>query len=225
MPLQSKILSGKVWIMYLDAALSGILAGLLLALMALGPSFFTLIKVGIQQSFIKGAFFATGIILSDLIILLLAYLGLSQFYESLWFKQAFSLVGGMLVLAFGIHSLRHCRQEHAHFLPKQMPDYQYVIEGFGLNILNPFTFGLWLFVIATVNQFRAYTGSEIFIFYAVMLVTIFGGDLLKTYVANQTGKSLSNKILQRINHFIGIILILISFRLLYFFFSLIGQSS
>ena len=211
--------------MLLDSVLSGIVAGLILAFMALGPTFFTLIKVGIQQNFTKGAFFASGIVLSDLLIILLVYFGISQIYNSLIFKELFSLIGGVLVFAFGLNSFRRHKLQEGHQFEKRNSHFQYVMEGFFLNILNPFTFGLWLVVIATVNELRSYTPAEQFVFYAVMLITIFCMDLLKTYIAHQTGRGLSLLVLQRIHNFIGVVLILISFRLLYFFFYLMGGGS
>jgi threonine/homoserine/homoserine lactone efflux protein len=211
--------------MLLEIIFSGVLAGLLLAFAALGPSFFTLIKIGIHQNFQKGALFASGILISDLIIVLLVYFGLSHIYDSHIFKAVFSLVGGVLVFIFGLKSLQEHKKAALHQLSSDIPDYQYVIEGFGLNILNPFTFGLWVFVVATVNQLRDYAPSEVFIFYATVLATVFSTDLFKTYIANQTGKGLSTLLLNRINNFIGVVLILLSFRLLYFFFTLITETS
>lgn len=212
--------------MFLEAIFSGVLAGLLLAFVALGPSFFTLIKIGIHQNFQKGALFASGIVLSDVVIVLLVYFGLSQVFDSFLFKGIFSFLGGLLVLAFGIKALReHKHAASPYRIDTQSSDYQYVVEGFCLNIINPFTFGLWIFVIATVNQLRDYTSVEMFVFYAVILATVFTTDLLKTYIANQTGKGMSTQLLNRINNFIGITLILLSFRLLYFFFTLMSEMS
>ena len=211
--------------MLLDSVLSGIVAGLILAFMALGPTFFTLIKVGIQQNFTKGAFFASGIVISDLLIIILVYFGISQIYNSLIFKELFSLVGGVFVFVFGLNSFRRHKLQDGRTLNKKSSHLQYIIEGFFLNILNPFTFGLWLVVIATVNELRTYNIIEQMVFYAVVLLTIFCMDLLKTYIAHQTGRGLSHLVLQRIHNFIGIILILISFRLLYFFFYLVGGGS
>ncbi len=209
----------------LEVIFSGVLAGLLLAFAALGPSFFTLIKIGIHQNFQKGALFASGILASDFVIVLLVYFGLSHIYENHLFKEVFSLVGGVLVFMFGLKSLKEHKKAALHQLSDDIPDLQYVVEGFFLNILNPFTFGLWIFVVATVNQLRDYQPAEMFVFYATILATVFTTDLLKTYFANQTGKGLSNDFLNRINNFIGVILILLSFRLLYFFFTLITETS
>ncbi len=203
--------------MVFDAILWGLLTGILLALIALGPSFFTLIKVGIHHSFSKGALFASGIVLSDMLILLFAYLGFRHLLETLFFEQAFSLLGGVLVLVFGINALRHHNNPKSYRFAKNIPDYQYILEGFGLNILNPFTFILWFMVIASVDIQKQYTSYEAFLFYAIVLITIFSTDCLKAYIANQTGKTMSNQLLNKINHVIGFLLILFSFRLFYHF--------
>lgn len=204
----------------IDAIFSGILAGFLLALMALGPSFFTLIKVSIHQNFEKGALFAVGIFWSDVLIVFLVYLGLSQFFETIWFKQVFSLAGGILVLAFGMKSLQHHKNPEAHKINKNLPPIQYIFEGFVLNILNPLTFALWLLVIANVKSLRDFSYYQNLIFYTTVLITILSTDLLKAYLANQKGKALSNKLLNQINQTIGVILIILSFRLMYIFFSI-----
>ncbi|GAB4405224.1 MAG: LysE family transporter [Microscillaceae bacterium] len=206
----------------LDAIFSGLLAGMVLSLFALGPSFFTLVKIGIHQNFQKGAFFASGILASDVLIVLLVYFGLSQIYHSWLFKLTFSLMGGVLVLVFGINAFRERQVSDSGHLVRHQSDYRYLAEGFCLNILNPFTFGLWIFVVSTVNQLRSYTGYEMTVFYLSILATIFSTDLFKTYLAHQTGKGLSAHWLHRIHQFIGIILILLSFRLLFYFLQLIS---
>lgn len=211
--------------MIFDPLFSGLFAGLIIAFSAIGPSFFTLIKLGMQQNFSKGALFASGILLSDLLIVLLVMFGMMQLLDSLFFKQVFSLGGGILVFAFGLNSFKKKYSDKAYHLGKQIPDYQYVIEGFGLNILNPFTFALWFFVIATVNELRSYDSLQMTVFYAMVLITVFGTDLLKTYIANQTGRGIDQHLMRKIQNIIGIVLILFSFRLLSIFLFSVMEAS
>lgn len=205
--------------MIIDAIFSGVLVGIIIALVALGPSFFTLLRLGIHNELSVGMLFAFGIFLSDVVIVLLMYLGLSNLVETPLFHKIFSLTGGVLVLVFGVNSLRTTPKAKAYCIANNTSKLQYIVEGFGLNILNPATFALWLVVIASLKQMKSYSNNEMFVFYGVVLLTIFGTDLLKVFLAHQTRKSVSTRFLNRLNHGIGIILILFSVKLLYSFFT------
>lgn len=200
----------------MSVVLEGVLIGLFLMLFV-GPSFFFLIKVSMQQGFLKAGAFALGIILSDLLMLVLIYFGLSAFFRSLLFQQLFSFLAGSVILGIGLYSV---------FIPKkgerkinvgevkQWPVYLYLINGFSINIMNPFTFGIWISVLGKVAG-RGYTHDEYILLFAGVLSTVFCVDLLKAWFAHRLSRLLTPRVLKRINLALGIIFMLLGARLLY----------
>lgn len=204
----------------MKVALEAFLLGLFLMLFV-GPSFFYLIKVGIQKGFVQASFFAVGIILSDLLMVLLILFGLSRYFETLWFKETFSLLAGIVVIGMGIVSLLKPKGRTAAGKVKTLKPIQYTLQGFGINIMNPFSFMIWLGVLGTVSLKRSFTSSEYTIFVAVLLGTVLCADIGKAYGANALGSIMNEKVVHLVNRVLGVIFVGLGIRLLYFFYELV----
>ncbi|NJO01657.1 MAG: LysE family transporter [Bacteroidia bacterium] len=79
----------------------GIFYGLILT-MLIGPVFFALIRTSIEKGFRSGAYLALGIAISDASVAILVYFGISQLTESELFQTLLGLLGGILMMIFGI---------------------------------------------------------------------------------------------------------------------------
>ena len=192
---------------------NGILHGMVLALFV-GPSFFMLIRIGILNGFRQAGAFAVGIITSDLVILLVAYWGLSKLFRSTWFEMLFSLLAGVVVLGLGIYSLRAQGKRYEVRATRRLPGWRYTLQGFGINIMNPFTVIVWLGVLGTVQVRYGYSEGQYSLFFMGVLGTILAADLTKAYLANQLGKVLTERVLTRVNRVLGVIFVLLGLRLL-----------
>lgn len=197
--------------------LKGILAGLILSVFV-GPSFFYLVRVGVNKGFKSAAVFAAGIFLSDATMVLLMYLGFRDILDEPPFQRGFSLVAGSLIMALGIKWT--FKKVNVHKVKKMafasLP--ALFVKGFGINFLNPFTILLWITVLASVGL-SSDDGKDYLLFFTAALLTIFGMDVLKAWYANALGKWLTERYLQYINRLLGIVFILLSFRFLWFFYS------
>ena len=102
------------------------------------------------------------------------------------------------------------------FFPDDRPSkwYIYMIKGFVSNIINPGVWFIWISAMVTVTS--SYFGNElqIFSFFIATLLTVFGFDTLKSYVADRLKNFLKPHIIHRINQIIGAILILFGIYLI-----------
>jgi|GEM_PF-57452 len=100
--------------------------------------------------------------------------------------------------------------------PEDRPSkwYVYLIKGFVSNIVNPGVWFIWISAMVTVTS--SYLGDvrQIFTFFAATLITIFGFDTLKSYIADRLKNFLKPHIIHRMNQIIGGILVLFGIYLI-----------
>lgn len=206
------------------SVLKGILTGLFLMLF-IGPSFFFLIRVSVQKGFRNGAAFALGIILSDAAFLFAIFFGFSQLFENELFKTIFSLVGGLVIVGIGLMSLiqKHEISKISDENPtKKMGSNEFlnIIKGFSINIINPFTFIMWVGIIAAASAKESFTEDESIAFFLAILITVFSADMAKAYFANRLGKILTQRNFTIINKVLGGVFIFFGLRLIFHFVEL-----
>jgi len=201
----------------LSFILKGVLYGLVLMFSA-GPSFFYLIKVGIEKGFRKALGFALGILFSDLILLGLIYLGLRPLFENTVFKQAFSLASGILITVFGLTMILRRRPSPQNIkddIGADQPIYKYVLRGMAINLLNPFTITLWVGILGSVSPEGK---TEFGQFVAGLLGVIFVSDGVKAYLAKVIGRLLTPIAVFRLNKILGVAFVIIGAYFIYTFY-------
>ena len=197
--------------------------GFLLSIM-IGPVFFVLLEISITKGFKSALIFDLGVLLSDLfyivISLFFAYQlkGLGDVKNNL----ALSILGGSLFMAFGVYNLFFKKVRLAPIdldrelidLPEQQvkpkrkkDNTMLVLKGFTLNLLNPGVVIYWLAIIAKGFDLVAKYESDIHIsiYLAIILITFFGIDCLKAYVANKLKPLVTVNLLKALNLLIGVI--------------------
>ena len=197
--------------------------GFLLSIM-IGPVFFVLLEISITKGFKAALIFDAGVLLSDLfyivISLFFAYQlkGLGDVKNNL----ILSVLGGTLFIAYGVYNLFFKQvkmgaealdqdlldsEDKAIKSNKNKDNSMLVLKGFMLNLLNPGVVIYWLAIIAKGFDLVAPYDSDahIVIFIAIILITFFGIDCLKAYVANKIKPLVTVKLLRGLNILIGII--------------------
>jgi threonine/homoserine/homoserine lactone efflux protein len=197
--------------------------GFLLSIM-IGPVFFVLLETSITKGFKAALIFDAGVLLSDLfyivISLFFAYQlkGLGDVKNNL----ILSVLGGTLFIAYGVYNLFFKQvkmgaealdqdlldsEDKAIKSNKNKDNSMLVLKGFMLNLLNPGVVIYWLAIIAKGFDLVAPYDSDahIVIFIAIILITFFGIDCLKAYVANKIKPLVTVKLLRGLNILIGII--------------------
>ncbi len=202
--------------MILKAIFQGLLLGSVLAIQP-GPSLFTLIQTSSKKGFKSGFALAIGIFLSDVICVLLAYLGIAQLFDNPNNKMVIGLIGGTLLIVFGLFSIFHKKKEEEEkgIVVKAVNVPLFITKGFFLNILNPSVIFLWILWVGAVSSNKEFTKIHISLFFITTLVVVFVTDVLKAYFANKISKHLSHSILRKISILLGIILFITGLVFIY----------
>ncbi|MBC7425545.1 MAG: LysE family transporter [Bacteroidia bacterium] len=196
--------------MYFNPILNGIWKGVLISILLFGPAFFKLLNVSIQHGFKKGILLASGVFLSDLLIVILCIFGFSEFMKNAEFQKFFTFSSAILMLMLGVKAMRHQYKAFLISYSDRSNAKGNILKGFALNLVNPATFGLWLYVTASASL--KYTGEPdykilLLINLLSILVVLFIMDTLKVYLSHLIGKKLNHRIFFLVNKYFGIILI------------------
>ncbi|GAP43917.1 threonine/homoserine/homoserine lactone efflux protein [Lentimicrobium saccharophilum] len=190
--------------------LEGMILGLTLAIM-LGPAMFSLIQTSIHRGLYRGILLAAGIFLSDLVLVLLCYLGALQVFGNQRNYLMFGIIGGIILVAFGIVTfLRkvHIADDNSLMEVKMPGPLTYIFKGFFLNFANPFVWIFWISAMVTVSSSHEADSSAIEAFFSGTLLTIFATDMVKVVVASRLKHYLKPRFLIMINHAVGILLVI-----------------
>ena len=194
--------------------LKGLGFGIILALL-IGPVFFALIQTSIRKGFKAGAWLAVGISLSDIFYIFICYIGLSNLLDSDRSKEIMGIVGGSLMIVFGvINFMKPVAPKTDVPIEERRGVFRYILKGFALNAINPFVLIFWAGVISGVST--DYKLSEIYIFFGGLIAVTFSCDLVKVMVATKLSTILTPNILKWMNRVAGFGLIAFGLKLLYF---------
>lgn len=190
----------------------GILTGLILSSM-LGTVFFCLVQNSIVNGFKSGAFVATGVIISDIILIILGYFSATLFPEGGHTEMIVRICGAIFLLIMGISNLRSHKKILFPSADNKNP-YLLASKGFMLNILNPGNYLSWLAVAATLHNVLHFSNNERWLYYSGALMGIFGMEMLISFSAAWFKKFISDKFLHRLDRVLGIVFIVFSLLLL-----------
>lgn len=198
--------------MNLNPIWEGIAGGISLAFL-IGPSFFTLIQTSIYRGFKASIILATGIFFSDITLVLLSYLGLSQILgngnNNIWI----GIIGGIILIIFGVvtyyrkpHQNEQICDEGLPIKQKNPKNFTYFLKGYVLNIANPFLIIFWMSIVILIKTNYHNDKSDIFLFFSTMLLIVLITDIIKSFVANKIKIYLKPAIMLWLNRCIGILL-------------------
>jgi threonine/homoserine/homoserine lactone efflux protein len=197
----------------LDPILSGIGFGLILAAI-LGPVFFTLLQTALHESFKAATHLAFGVLLSDIGWIIAGYAFASQIDLTGKYKFIVGWIGGTLLIVFGVYNFFKKIKVREVDDDKKTVHAKFVLKGFLLNAFNPSVPIFWLSVIGVVKLKEEYSFSHVAVFFGSLLTTVFGIDLLKSYVAQKIKALLNAKVLLWMNRILGLILFGIGVRMM-----------
>ncbi|MBS1680128.1 MAG: LysE family transporter [Bacteroidetes bacterium] len=197
--------------------LKGIQLGVLLAFL-IGPVFFTLIQTSVEKGFWNGALVAVGVSISDILYVSICYFGLFQFLNDAGSKKNMAYAGGVILIGFGLYHLfvKARKSKHVSFhAATETKPLKYILKGFIINGITPMVLIFWVgtLSVATVD-FGYTTGSEFFVFFTALLLTVLLTDLLKAFLAGRLRKLITHRFLMIMNIVVGICLVGFGIRLL-----------
>lgn len=189
----------------LEPIFSGFTFGLLLAIM-LGPVFFALLQTSLHEGFKAGVHMAIGVFISDATVIAVCYFFAAQLNLMEQNKTLMGWIGGILLIGFGVVNFIKKIKVKEVDDDKKTVHAKFMLQGFLLNIMNPAVLLFWLSVISMVSL-KSYSRSEEAAFFASVLLTVLGTDLLKSFVANRIKSLLKANVILWVNRVIGCALI------------------
>lgn len=197
--------------------LEGISMGLLLSMMV-GPVFFTLITNSLERGFRYATVLALGILCSDTLYVLITYFGIRLLADTSIFEMVLGYVGGIILIGFGISSLVKKGVDRPNTggidLPAQKRRTAFA-KGFTINGINPFVLLFWISIASLVSLKEAWSGNQVFGYYAGILVTVFCIDLLKAFVAKKLSRFVTPRLMGILNKGVGGIMIFFGLRMIW----------
>lgn len=206
--------------------IQGVLLGISLSFMV-GPLLFAIVQAGIERGFRAGFAVAGGIWISDVLYVLAVFYAMDALVTVTSipnFKLWAGLSGGILLVAFGMGSLFFSRTpmggnqtEHISTSGEPMEGgtvrykrtyVAYLLRGFLLNTVNPFTVFFWLGIAGGVLAPNGWNDRQVMIFFSGMLGTLVVTDTLKAYAAKRVRRFLTPEHTLLVQRGIGLLLVL-----------------
>jgi threonine/homoserine/homoserine lactone efflux protein len=191
-----------------EAIFKGVFLGFGLSLMT-GTTFVALFNIALYKGFKPAILFTFGVFISDLTIFLAVFLGFANFYQDPKIRSVFSILGGILILLYGIRLLikPEVKQNHENNIQSL---WSYAIKGIVINLLNPLVFVFWLGISTVISQ----TSKPLFTSISALL-TMLIVDIFKSYFISKFGNNIKPQLIHWLNIISASILILIGLRLLF----------
>jgi threonine/homoserine/homoserine lactone efflux protein len=201
--------------------LEGIGMGLLLSLMV-GPVFFTLITASMEQGFRYAFILALGILVSDLIYVAITFFGVSYLTESPIIEKGLGYVGGGILVGFGISFWRKKQTARPNSggipFPKAKKRTAFA-KGFGINGINPFVMLFWISIASMITLKTTWNNSDVISYYFGLLITVFGTDLLKAFIAGKLSHLMTPKLRMILNRGVGVLVCYFGLKMIWSTFS------
>jgi threonine/homoserine/homoserine lactone efflux protein len=181
----------------------------------IGPVFFVLLETSIRRGVRAALAFDLGVLLSDVVYILIAFVFYAEVSELAAGKNQMILkiVGGVLFLGYGVATWfkkpKEMKVDEVGRVIQSMGDYAMLtLKGFLLNIANPLVIFYWFSVMTLGSKSSSEGGPQhasILFFLLIILITFFSFDLLKIFGAKKLRPLVTDKLLVALNHLIGIV--------------------
>ena len=170
--------------------------GLFLSLIVnMGPAFITLVQTSLHRGFKTAAWFISGVILNDAMIISIYILTSVQVVmRSDLEVTLFSIGAGIILVLFGIFTFRRKAEEKESILEKRTNEILekkekkpswllMLVKGFLINLLNPFVWIFWFSAVAVVAGSMGGNKVSTIVFFALILGTTLMCEILKAWGA------------------------------------------
>ena len=194
--------------------------GLFLSLIVnMGPAFITLVQTSLHRGFKSAAWFITGVILNDAMIISLYILTSVQVVMRSELEMTlFSIGAGIILVLFGIFTFRRKVEEKESLIEKRTneilekkedkPSWLLMLgKGFVINLLNPFVWIFWFSAVAVVAGSMGGNKVSTIVFFALILGTTLMCELLKAWGAAKLKVFFNPKRTTIMNRCAGILLV------------------
>ncbi len=176
----------------------------------MGPVFWVLLETSITKGFKAAVAFDLGVMFADVCFIGVCYLGSFQLLEDDQNKQGLFVLGGTILLLYGLFSWINRNKKN-----KDQPEIQeskenyfgLAAKGFAINILNVGVFIFWGGITIVSSPASGKSFTSFVLFFSIVLLSYFITDLLKISVANRFKSLLTGKGIVIVNSIVSLILI------------------
>lgn len=203
----------------IEAILQGILAGIIFSFLT-GPVFFSMIKTSIEKGFKAGFALATGVIISDIILITLTLFSTSIVEINSSYNQYIGLAGGCFLLGVGLYYLiKRINVSYNVGEETKVRRRGYILKGFLMCILSPTTYMFWLIVGGIVSTQFDYNVEEKIIFLIAAMSAQFSVDTLKVYYTSKLRHKINENTIRLLNRVAGAVIVVFSLRIFFQLFT------
>ncbi|MFC2113766.1 LysE family translocator [Bacteroidota bacterium] len=195
-----------------ETLIEGLILGFTLSIM-IGPVFFAHLQTSMYRGFWAGNFLLAGIVINDISMIFLSYLGTAQFLDTQKNMVVLGFLGGIILIIFGIISYRKkIRFKDMRPTTESLSTtsvIKYFAKGFLLNVANPF---VWIFWIGVVTLFSSnYSDHEhyvnyMFVFFGSVMGVYTVLNVLKGVLAFRVKRIIKPRSIMIMNKSVGILL-------------------
>ena len=176
----------------------------------MGPVFWVLLETSITKGFKAAVAFDLGVMFADACFIGVCYLGSFQLLEDDQNKQGLFVLGGTILLLYGLFSWinRNKKSKDQPEIQESKENYfGLAAKGFAINILNVGVFIFWGGVTIVSSPASGKSFTNFVLFFSIVLLSYFITDLLKISVANRFKSLLTGKGIVIVNSIVSLILI------------------
>ena len=177
----------------------------------MGPVFWVLLETSITKGFKAAVAFDLGVMFADVCFIGICYLGSFQLLEDEQNKQGLFVLGGTILLLYGLFSWVNRAKKNKENLDIQESKENYfglAAKGFAINILNVGVFIFWGGVTIVSSPASGKSFTSFVLFFSIVLLSYFITDLLKISVANRFKSLLTGKGIVIVNTIVSLILVI-----------------
>jgi threonine/homoserine/homoserine lactone efflux protein len=152
---------------------------------------------------------AFGILISDLVYVLITYFGVNFLTQYPLIEKALGYVGGCILIGFGISFWRKKvidRPNSGGLMIKKLKKRTAFVKGFGANGVNPFVMLFWISIASLVSSKNNWDSGDRFFYYFGLLLTVFGIDLGKAFVAGKLAHLMTPRLRGFLNKGVGVLI-------------------
>lgn len=189
--------------------------GLLLAF-SIGPGFFVLLETSITKGFRAAFTIDLGIVFGDILFIIIAYVSTNQLLEQLKDNPALFIIGGIIMLAYGLFSFILLKRSYKKQLEviededniQKNNYFALFFKGFLVNFINIGVLGFWLMIIITHGPQMEMNIQRITIFFAAILIFYLLFDIAKILLAKQLKHKLTPQNIYKIKRVISLVIVI-----------------
>ena len=177
----------------------------------MGPVFWVLLETSITKGFKAAVAFDLGVMFADVCFIGICYLGSFQLLEDEQNKQGLFVLGGTILLLYGLFSWINRAKKNKENLDIQESKENYfglAAKGIAINILNVGVFIFWGGVTIVSSPASGKSFTSFVLFFSIVLLSYFITDLLKISVANRFKSLLTGTGIVIVNSIVSLILVI-----------------